>query len=35
MLQTRHVDNFKKIVGDDNFSIDKAHMLAYSYDATR
>ncbi|CAA6815721.1 MAG: (S)-2-hydroxy-acid oxidase (EC [uncultured Sulfurovum sp.] len=35
MLDKKHLNAFTKIVGDDNIYDDKAHMLAYSYDATR
>ncbi|CAA6798531.1 MAG: (S)-2-hydroxy-acid oxidase (EC [uncultured Sulfurovum sp.] len=35
MLDKKHLKAFSKIVGDDNIYDDKAHMLAYSYDATR
>jgi len=35
MLEKKHFKAFKAIVGDDNIYDDKAHMIAYSYDATR
>ncbi len=35
MLDKKHLKAFTKIVGDDNIFDDKAHMIAYSYDATR
>ena len=35
MIDKKHFKAFKKIVGDENIYDDKAHMLAYSYDATR
>lgn len=35
MLDKNHIANLKMIVGEENFSTDKAHTLAYSYDATR
>jgi len=35
MLSKRDLKAFKDIVGEDNIYDDKAHMLAYSYDATR
>ncbi len=35
MLDKKHLKAFKKIVGDENIYDDKAHMIAYSYDATR
>ena len=34
-MKSLHLDYFKKIVGDDNIYADKAHLLAYSYDATK
>ncbi|WP_331774171.1 glycolate oxidase subunit GlcD [Sulfurospirillum sp. 1612] len=34
-MKTEHIDYFKSIVGKENVYDDKAHMLAYSYDATR
>ncbi len=35
MMDSIHINHFKKIVGDENIYDDKAHMIAYSYDATR
>ncbi len=35
MLDKKHVKQLRRIVGDDNVFDDKAHMIAYSYDATR
>ncbi len=35
MLEKKHLKAFKKIVGEENIYDDKAHMIAYSYDATR
>jgi len=35
MLDKAHIEKLKKIVGDDNIYDDKAHLIAYSYDATR
>lgn len=35
MLDLKHVENLKAMVGEENVSSDKAHTLAYSYDATR
>ena len=35
MLDKKHKKALAKIVGDDNIFDDKAHMIAYSYDATR
>ena len=34
-MKSLHLEYFKNIVGDDNIYIDKAHLLAYSYDATK
>jgi len=34
-MKSLHVECFKNIVGDDNIYTDKAHLLAYSYDATK
>ncbi len=34
-MKSLHVEHFKNIVGDDNIYTDKAHLLAYSYDATK
>jgi glycolate oxidase len=35
MLDPKHTQHFISIVGDDNVYSDKAHLIAYSYDATR
>ncbi len=35
MMDSIHINHFKKIVGDENIYNNKAHMIAYSYDATR
>ena len=35
MLDLKHAENLKAMVGEENVSSDKAHTLAYSYDATR
>ena len=35
MMENKHLEAFKNIVGNDNVKADKAHMIAYSYDATR
>ena len=35
MLDEKHIKTLKELVGDDNVFSDKAHMIAYSYDATR
>jgi glycolate oxidase len=35
MIDKQHLKAFTNIVGSDNIYDDKAHMLAYSYDATR
>jgi len=34
-MKTKYINYFKSIVGGDNVYDDKAHMVAYSYDATR
>ncbi|HIP51476.1 MAG TPA: FAD-binding protein [Campylobacterales bacterium] len=34
-MDKKHLKAFTKIVGDENIFDDKAHMIAYSYDATR
>jgi glycolate oxidase len=34
-LEDKHINHFTNIVGEDNIKSDKAHLLAYSYDATR
>jgi len=35
MIDSKHIEALKSIVGDENLYHDKAHMIAYSYDATR
>jgi len=35
MIDKKHINALKNIVGEDNIYDDKAHMIAYSYDATR
>ena len=35
MIDAKHIEHFTNIVGDENIYSDKAHLLAYSYDATR
>ncbi|MDY0124001.1 FAD-linked oxidase C-terminal domain-containing protein [Sulfurimonas sp.] len=35
MIEKKHLDYFKSVVGDENIYSDKAHLIAYSYDATR
>lgn len=35
MIDTKHLEHFKSIVGAENIYSDKAHLIAYSYDATR
>jgi len=35
MLDKKHIEHFKSIVGEENIFSDKAHLIAYSYDATR
>jgi glycolate oxidase len=34
-MNSLHVEHFKKIVGEENVYADKAHLIAYAYDATR
>ncbi|MFK5882457.1 MAG: FAD-linked oxidase C-terminal domain-containing protein [Sulfurospirillum sp.] len=34
-MKTLHIEFFKSVVGDKNVYDDKAHLIAYSYDATR
>jgi glycolate oxidase len=34
-MTANHYEHFKNIVGDKNIYQDKAHLIAYSYDATR
>ncbi len=35
MIDSKHIEFFKDIVGEENIYSDKAHLIAYSYDATR
>ncbi|MFT7003037.1 MAG: glycolate oxidase [Sulfurimonas sp.] len=35
MIDSKHLKHFTSIVGEDNVYSDKAHLIAYSYDATR
>lgn len=35
MLDKKHIQYFKTVVGEENVYSDKAHLIAYSYDATR
>ena len=35
MIDTKHIQYFTSLVGNDNIYSDKAHLIAYSYDATR
>ena len=35
MLDKKHIKHFEKLVGQENVYSDKAHLIAYSYDATR
>ena len=35
MLEKTHIEHFKSIVGDENVKSDKAHLIAYCYDATK
>ncbi len=35
MIDAKHIEALKAIVGEDNVYSDKAHLIAYSYDATR
>lgn len=34
-MEIKHIDYFKNLLGDDNVYNDKAHLIAYCYDATR
>jgi glycolate oxidase len=34
-MDKKHINYFKSIVGDENIYDDKAHLIAYSYDATK
>ncbi len=35
MIDNAHIDYFKTVVGEENVKADKAHLIAYCYDATR
>ena len=35
MIDNKHLDYFKSIVGEENLKADKAHLIAYCYDATK
>ena len=35
MLDKKHIKHFETLVGSENVYSDKAHLIAYSYDATR
>ncbi len=35
MIEKKHIEDLKKLIGEENVKSDKAHLLAYSYDATR
>ncbi len=35
MIDVKHLDNLKQIVGESNIKSDKAHLIAYCYDATK
>lgn len=35
MLDTSHINHLKSIVGEENVKSDKAHLIAYCYDATK
>lgn len=35
MIDSKHIRTFQEIVGEENVYSDKAHLIAYSYDATR
>ena len=35
MIDSKHIEFFKELVGVENIYSDKAHLIAYSYDATR
>lgn len=34
-MDIKHIEHFKTMVGSENLYVDKAHLIAYSYDATR
>ena len=35
MIEQKHLEYFKSIIGNENVKSDKAHQIAYSYDATK
>ena len=35
MMDLKHLNYLKSIVGEENVKADKAHLIAYCYDATR
>jgi glycolate oxidase len=35
MIETSHIKYFQSVVGDENVKSDKAHLIAYCYDATK
>ncbi len=35
MIESKHIENLKKIVGEEDVKSDKIHLRAYSYDATK
>ncbi len=35
MIDSNHINELKKLIGDDCIKDDKAHLISYSYDATR
>ncbi|WP_187647274.1 glycolate oxidase subunit GlcD [Nitrosophilus labii] len=35
MIEKKHIEDLKKLIDEENVKSDKAHLLAYSYDATR
>ncbi len=35
MIETKHIEEIKKIVGENDVKTDKVHLRAYSYDATK
>jgi len=35
MIDIKHIENLERLIGKENVKSDKAHLLAYSYDATR
>jgi len=35
MIKQEHIDYLKSVVGEENIHVDKAHLIAYCYDATK